>query len=139
MKRDIYTDLLFDVLVLFLILNFGLKSSCGIPIFTWCFVYFVILALRSLSNLAKIYIARNLPRYHNFYALASFVIMDGILLIWLIYGNIIFYSPENDCNTIEGSKVIFNLMFVLLMIGYFQMFVYALLIFCMPCLIYVLR
>ena len=58
-KKDMYTDLFFDALILFLIYHFGSKGKCGIPIFKWNIVYFIVLGIRSLSNLIKILIIRN--------------------------------------------------------------------------------
>ncbi|CDW90885.1 zinc finger protein [Stylonychia lemnae] len=138
-KRDIYTDLMFNVLAMMLIINFGADSHCGISIFMWCLVYFCILSTRSLTNLFKLKLQENQFRYYNTFTIASFIVIDGLLLSWLIYGNILFYSSKNDCNQMEGSRVLYNLMFVLLLVGYFQMLVYALLIFCLPCLIVILR
>jgi hypothetical protein len=58
LKKDIMTDLFFDFLILLLIVHFGRKVDCGIPIFKWCVVYFFFLALRSLTNFGKIYLVR---------------------------------------------------------------------------------
>lgn len=51
-------DLLFDALVVLLILHFGRKVDCGIPILRWCLYYFFFLALRSLANFAKVALVR---------------------------------------------------------------------------------
>lgn len=58
LKKDICTDLLFDVLILMMVIHFGATADCGIPIFKWCVLYFIILGIRSLLNLVKIYIVR---------------------------------------------------------------------------------
>lgn len=58
-KREIMTDLFFDFLILVLVVHFGRNAHCGIPIFRWCMVYFFFLALRSLSNFAKILLVRS--------------------------------------------------------------------------------
>ena len=138
-KRDLIVDLIFDALILFLIIYFGRDASCGIPIFMWTIVYFVILGCRSLSNLVKIFLIRASSSIINRYSIISFVIIDGCLLAWLIYGNVIFYSDENNCKVIENSKALYNVMLVLIIIGYFQMVVYGLIIFCLPCILYALQ
>lgn len=69
----------------------------------WNFTYFVILGVRTLSNLFKIFVVRYYYRYANSYSLISFVLVDGFFLGWLVYGNIIFYSEENNCNEIEET------------------------------------
>jgi len=113
------TDLLFDALILILIIHFGKNADCGIPIFTWCMIYFALLGLRSLANFAKIFIVRNFYAHQNLYSISSFVIIDGSFLLWLIYGNFLFYSSENKCSLYESSQVLSNLMLVLIIIGYF--------------------
>ena len=84
-------------------IHFGKNASCGIPIFTWDIVYLVLLGARSLSNLLKILVIRNFYSMLNLYNIASFIIVDGSALAWLIYGNIIFYSHANNCNKVDNS------------------------------------
>ena len=138
LKRDIFTDLLFDALVLMLILHFGRKVDCGIPIVRWCVVYFLLLGLRSMANFAKILVVRRYYRYSNLYSIMSFIAIDGGFLLWLLYGNLLFYSEKNVCGDFEESRVLYNLMLVLLIIGYFQMLLYGLLLCCLPFILYVL-
>lgn len=118
-KRDIALDLIFTMLIMFLAIYYGADADCGIPIFTWTIVYFIVLGLRSVSNFIRIYLVRNYYRYANRFSVLSFVLIDGFILGWLIYGNVIFYSHDNDCNDLDGSKTIYNMMLVLLIIGYF--------------------
>ena len=96
-------------------------------------MYFIILGLRSISNLVRIFVVRHYFRYRNMYGLASFLMIDGAFLCWLLYGNIIFFSSSNDCTQNDEQRVLYNLMLTLLMIGYLQMSVYGILIFCIPC------
>lgn len=81
----------------------------------------------------KIYVIRYYYNYQNLFSILSFVILDGTFLIWLVYGNIIFYSSKNQCNAYETSQILYNLMLVLLIIGYFQMLIYVVLICFLPC------
>lgn len=119
MRREVIVDLLFDALVVLLILHFGRKVDCGIPIIKWCLYYFCFLAMRSLANYAKVALVRYyLPQHLNAYTLVSFVVIDGGFLLWLIYGNVLFYSSENQCKDSADSLVIYNLMLVLLIVGY---------------------
>ena len=111
-------DLVFIAVILLFISLYGQQAKCGIPIFTWCLVYFIILLLKSLGNGVKIYFIRFNPRWLTYYSLLSFILFDGIMLGWLIYGNIIFYSNEDDCAIFASSKGLYYLMFFLLIIGY---------------------
>lgn len=82
-------------------------------------VYFGILGVRSISNLMKIIIVRNYYRWASLYSIISFVIIDGFFLAWLIYGNVIFFSTPNNCGKIHETQVLYNLMFILIIVGYF--------------------
>ena len=113
-------DLIFVILILlFLLMYSSEKPKCGIPIFQWCVVYFVIMGLKSVSNLVRIAVIRYAHRQAAFYSISSFIIMDGAYLGWLIYGNIIFYSEENNCRSVESTSSLYVLMLFLLIIGYF--------------------
>lgn len=57
---------------------------------------------------------------------------DILLILWLIYGNMLFYSDRNDCDKREGTKFEFYLMFVFLLFGYFIMAMYALILLMVP-------
>ena len=59
LKRNFLTDLFFDAMIMMLVVHFGSSANCGIPIFSWCIIYFLFIALRSLSNFYKSYLARN--------------------------------------------------------------------------------
>ena len=107
------------MLILVITIYYGVDADCGISIFTWTLVYFIILGVRSLSNFVRIYLVRNYYAYANKFSIISFVVVDGFILGWLIYGNVIFYSSANNCNDLHDSKVIYHMMLVLLIIGYF--------------------
>ena len=71
--------------------------------------------------------------------MCAFLTVDGSYLIWLIYGNVIFYSKENNCESIENSQTMYKIMLMLLIVGYFQMAVYLLLIILIPILFFAQR
>ena len=75
--------------------------------------------MRSLANFARVAIVRRfMPEWVNIYSIVSFIIIDGSFLIWLIYGNILFYSDSNKCNEEMNTLVLYNLMLILLIVGY---------------------
>ena len=98
-------------------------------------IYFLIVSMKSLVNLGKIPLVRRQSSYQGAYSLIAFLIVDGVYLAWLIYGNLLFYSKENNCETMEGSQNMNRLMLLTLIIGYFQMAVYLMLIILIPVLI----
>ena len=61
-------------------------------------------------------------------------IADGILIAWLIYGNKLFYSNQNDCATKSGDTQFLNIMMhTILVMGYFSMIVYFYILFTSAC------
>jgi len=64
----------------------------------WIIIYFLILGARTTANFIRILMLINSNTYANLFGLISFVLIDGAILGWLIYGNILFYSKENNCN-----------------------------------------
>lgn len=131
-------DLSFVIIILVFVSIYGKDANCGIPIFQWNLVYFIILAARSLSHLFKIFLIRHRPQILGKYSLITFLIIDGTFLAWLIYGNVIFYSHDNNCDKHDSSHSLWTIMLVLIIIGYLQMLYYGLLILFLPCLIYLI-
>jgi hypothetical protein len=108
-----------SVLALVLVNYFGSKIECGIPLFRWILIYIILLSCKSLTNLLKIPLIRRQSSYLGSYTLISFLLVDGSYLAWLIYGNVLYYSKENNCGKLDVSKNMNEAMFVLLIIGYF--------------------
>ena len=138
MKSDTTSDLIFNALACLVVYYLGNENFCGIPIMQWNIIYFALISLRSLSTLVKFYVNRDFYEYQGYYQLVNIFFVDGSFLGWLIYGNILFYSSRNDCALIENTNLLYNLMLVLIIIGYFQMLVYALILCCLPCILYYL-
>ena len=65
----------------------GEPITCGIPVLMWLQVFFGAFGLRSLANLLKIYIIRNHSERVLAYDMAKLILIDGLLIVWLIYGN----------------------------------------------------
>ncbi len=98
-------------------------------------MYFFILSMKSIVNLIKIPLVRSQSTYIGAYSLIAFLLVDGGYLAWLIYGNFLYYSKENNCEALEPTQNMNRLMLLILIIGYFQMAVYLMLIILIPVLI----
>jgi len=60
------------------------------------------------------------------------------MIAWLIYGNVIYFSDENNCKEFEQTKALSGLMLFFLVLGYFQFLTFGAIICILPCLIFYL-
>ena len=89
--------MILDALILAFIMIYGKGASCGIPLMTWIVVFFIAHVLQTISSYIEIIITRLYRNYQAVYSIVSFLILNTFIVIWFIYGNILFYSEENDC------------------------------------------
>ena len=47
---------------------------------------------------------KNYRRKVFHYEVAKLVIIDGFMLAWLIYGNKLYWSDDNDCDRHESTR-----------------------------------
>ena len=87
-----------------------------------------------MTNVLKIYIIRQFYSRRKYYNIILFIIVDGLLFIWLSYGNRLYYSKSNDCMYNEGTKYLIQFMAAMLAIGYFLQIVYILILVSFPCI-----
>ncbi len=132
-------DLFSATALIVLSCSLGSTYTCGVPLFMWNLVYAFLIAFRSATNLLKIPLIRTDSRWLNVYTLFSFTLLDGAFLTWLIYGNVLFYSKEDNCNSLDGTKGLYRLTLVLLIVGYFHMLLYSILLLCLPIVFFQLR
>lgn len=135
--------LLFVVVLLEFSINVGQTGeypiTCGIPILMWHRVLFFLFGLRSLANLLKIYIIRNFYSRRNYYNIMRFAVADGLIIAWLIYGNVLYYSKRNNCEANERTQFLAEFMGCILIIGYIMMGFYLLILCTLPWLYFLLR
>jgi len=67
------------------------------------------------------------------------LIVDGFLIGWLVYGNQIYYSRNNNCNANPGTQFLDEFMSCILFIGYLLMAMYGLILITLPCLYIYIR
>jgi len=122
------------LLILLLILEYQKKNgnSCGIPLILWLEVFFFIILISGLFELNLIWITRCCHRYRIHY----FLIQGGILAIlvtsWLIYGFIIYFSDDNDCQKNNDTCFWLVIMCIILFFGIFYILAVCCLICCGP-------
>ena len=97
-------------------------------------VFFIIYFSRSSWQLVKIWVLTSFYDYRFCYDVTAFTISNDLMLGWLIYGYILFYSDSNNCDKISDTSFLNSLMFVILFIGYIMIFIYCMLLCTVPCL-----
>lgn len=113
--------------------------TCGIPIKMWLEVLFSLAGVRSLANLLRIYIIRNFYSTRNYFSFMRFVIIDGLIIVWLVYGNMLYYSDKNNCEQNERTAFLDQFMGCILILGYVLMGFYLLVICTLPCLYFLMQ
>jgi len=102
----------------------------------WLDVFFCLFGVRSLAQIIQIYVIRNWYRQRNKYHLLKTLIIDGLIIAWLVYGNAIYYSQKNDCGRNERTQFLDQFMKLILFLGYIMMALYLLALCTLPFLFY---
>ena len=108
-------DLSCNLILLILLIFDGKEGKCGIPILTWLIGFFIILAFKTILKGFTIFFIEANPQVAQRYVILSTFSSDMLLILWLIYGNMLFYSDKNDCDKREGTTFEFYLMFIFLL------------------------
>ena len=91
----------FDVLVyatIWLIyLRYRNDSTCGIPVNAWLIVHISLFMANSFARLIMIGIVRHFNEYRVYYNVVSTLFINCLIVGWLLYGNKLWYSEENNC------------------------------------------
>ena len=117
----------------------GKSQSCGIPIRMWLNVFFGVFAVRSASNLLKIWVMKHYYNSVVVFDVLKLLFIDGFLIAWLVYGNQIYYSRSNNCHSNPGTQFLDEFMSCILFIGYLLMAMYGLILITLPCLFIYIR
>lgn len=105
----------------------------------WLEVFFALFALRSFFQLLKICVIKYCYRQRTPFEIIRLVLVDGLLVIWLIYGNKLYYSKENNCAENKRTQFLSELMGCILYVGYLMIFIYFLILCTVPCLFMYVR
>ena len=82
-----------------------------------------------ISEIIQIFVIQNYYSSRAYYNIAQVVIFSTMLFLWLVYGNIIFFSDSNDCTEKEEFKMPVFFMRLSLILGYAFMVYYLCLLF----------
>ena len=122
------------LLILLLILEYYKNNgnSCGIPLYTWLEIFFIIYCLQSVWNLNMLWITRYAHRYRIHFVIGSAILFGLAIVIWVIYGYSIYFSDENDCQKNSDTCFWLVIMIIILFIGLFWIIAFCCLICCGP-------
>jgi len=135
MKIEFYIDIVVLILILgFLIWDKSNHKGCGIPIREWLIVFFIIWLSKSAVSLMKIPIIRNHPNSKIGFSTGIFLVMNGLLICWLVFGNVIWFSDDNNCGSVSDTKILNYLMLAILIIGYIVIAFYLIILCIAPCI-----
>ena len=65
---------------------------------------------RSIAKALKIYVIINHYSLIKLYDIARFIFIDGMIIGWLAYGNILWYSKNNNCAMLKSTAYMYILM-----------------------------
>jgi hypothetical protein len=102
-------------------------------------IFFIMYFSKSSFQLIKILVLYYCYAYRTVYDITAFIITNGCLLGWIIYGLMLYYSDKNNCDKIPDTRFYISLMFVILFLGYILMFIYLILLCTLPCAYLFLR
>ena len=78
--------------------------SCGIPVITWVEIFFVIYLGMSIFGLFLLIVLYNCYNDHIKWQIGLYVTFGVLLLAWTIYGYVIYFSDDNDCQEHAGTS-----------------------------------
>uniref|UniRef100_A0A7S3FZK8 RING-type domain-containing protein n=1 Tax=Strombidium rassoulzadegani TaxID=1082188 RepID=A0A7S3FZK8_9SPIT len=129
------------LLILLLVLEYFRNNGnqCGIPLLFWLEIFFVIALSRSIFNLNIIWIVRYRYNWRIPFYIGSFLFFTALLVAWIIYGYVLYFSPDNDCQSHSDTTFWLVVMILILFVGLFIMLVFFIILCCGPCLYFYLR
>ena len=73
------------------------ETKCGIPITAWLIVHISLFMANSIARLVMVLVIRHFSTWRVYYNIVSTMFINCMIVAWLIYGNILYYSEDNDC------------------------------------------
>ena len=107
------------LLIILLIAEYYRKSgvSCGIPVILWVEIFFAIYLGLFIFNLFMLIVLYTCWNDHVKYQIAMYIVFGVLLFAWIIYGYVIYFSADNDCQDHPGTSGWLVFMVILLVLG----------------------
>ena len=98
-KYEFFSDMVIMAIIIYMLyLSIEYQKNCGIPVKEWLIGITIIYFTRSTWQLIKIQVLTHFYDYRTYYDCTAFTISNGALVGWIIYGYVLFYSENNDCD-----------------------------------------
>ena len=78
-------------------------QECGIPVRHWISTLFCMLGGRTFFQLLKVAVVKHFYEHRGIFDILRLTFIDGVIIGWLVYGNALFNSKDNDCSEKEGT------------------------------------
>jgi hypothetical protein len=127
------------LLIIILIAEFYKKTgvSCGIPVITWVEIFFVIYLGMSIFGLFLLIVLYNCYNDTMKWQIGLYVTFGVLLLAWTIYGYVIYFSDDNDCQEHAGTSGWLVFMVILMVIA---LLLFTVLLCCvLPLILYIMH
>ena len=127
------------LLIILLIAEYYRKSgvSCGIPVILWVEIFFAIYLGLFIFNLFMLIVLYNCYNDHIKYQIAMYIVFGVLLFAWLIYGYVIYFSSDNDCQEHAGTSGWLIVMVILMVLA---LLLFTILLCCvLPLVLYIMH
>lgn len=127
------------LLIILLIAEYYKKTgvSCGIPVILWVEIFFAIYLGLFIFNLFMLIVLYNCYNDHIKYQIAMYIVFGVLLFAWLIYGYVIYFSEDNDCQEHAGTSGWLIVMVILMVLA---LLLFTILLCCvLPLVLYIMH
>ena len=96
------------------------SAQCGIPMTRWVVGLLSIILLNNVHKFFMYIVVQRCRGSRFIYGVFGSTLTFTTLFVWLIYGNVMYYSRRNDCMYLRETRVLSYLMLGYLYVGYLQ-------------------
>ena len=108
-------------------------DNCGIPLHLWLDIYFIIVFSKYLIfDWVDILICKYKPTYWYDTECFKIFLVFSAITAWIIYGYILYFSDQNDCQNHTETTIMLLFMIYILFMGSFLILVFLVLLFSAP-------
>ena len=100
--------------------HINFNAYCGVDLKRWILGLLLIVAVSNLQKLFMYMVVQSCRADRFLYGIVTSGFTFTILFAWLIYGNILYYSKNNDCMRQRQTRLLSYIVLGYLYVGYIQ-------------------